>query len=64
MAKTLLLDEFHLSIYAPRGLPDTDYEAIRTLLDDVRFQAELRRAVRNVIGHYPALSPVRVKLSR
>ena len=64
MAKDILFDEFHLTVRAPRGLPDAEYDAIRLALDGKPFRARLRRAARRVFGMFPALSKVRVKLAR
>jgi hypothetical protein len=64
MAKTLLIEEFHLSVRAPSGLPERTYEAMRRTLDDPCFQAELRRATRDVCRRYPALARARVTLTR
>lgn len=60
----VLLDEFQLSIRAPRGLGDESVEAIRAVIDDTVFQAKLRKAINGVVKEYPALSVVKVKLSR
>ncbi len=64
VAKGILVEEFHLSVYAPRGLRDADYDAIRQTLDDIRLHARLRRIVRKVFRRYPSLNKVRVRLSR
>jgi hypothetical protein len=64
MAQTLLIDEFHLTARAPRGLPGAEYMAMRRALDEPRFQAELRRAMRDVFRRYPDLGKIRVTLSR
>jgi hypothetical protein len=64
VAKTILIDEFHVSIRAPRGLRDAGYAAMRRTLDDRGFQAELRRAVRDVVRRHPPLSKVRLTLTR
>jgi len=45
LAKDILFDEFHLSVRAPPGLPDAEYDAIRLALDGKPFRARLRRAV-------------------
>ena len=63
-AKDILIEEIHLTTRAPRGLPDTDYDAIRLALEGKPFRARLRRAARRVFGHLPSLTKVRVKLSR
>jgi hypothetical protein len=64
MARIILFDAFHLTVYAPRGLPDPAYVSIRRTLDDRRFQADLRRAVRSVFRRYPALAQARVRVTR
>ncbi len=64
MAPTILLDEFHLAVRAPRGLREAAYGAIRRTLDGRRFQADVRRALRGVFRQYPALNRIRVRLSR
>jgi hypothetical protein len=47
MAKAIVMDEFHLTIYAPRGLPKSKYDALRQALEGPLFQADLRRAIRD-----------------
>jgi hypothetical protein len=64
VAKHILIEEFRLAVYAPRGLPAQDYEAMRQALDDPLFHARLRRAVRRVAHRHPALSKAQVRLSR
>ena len=64
MTKGIVIDEFHLTVFAPRDLPELEYEASRRTLDDRRFQGDLRRAVRDVARQYPSLGKVRVRLSR
>lgn len=64
MARRVLLDELHVSVYVPAGLPDVESDAVKSALDDASFQAELRRAVRVVFRRYTALAKATVKLSR
>jgi hypothetical protein len=64
MAKVVLLDEFHLSVFAPRGLSEAEFDTIYRTLNDAGFHAELRRAVREVVRQRPTLARVRVRLSR
>ena len=64
MAKTILIDEFHVALYVPRGLADTECDAIRQTLDTSRFQGQLRRAVRVVVGRHRSLAQVRVNITR
>lgn len=64
MAKFILIDEFHLTVYAPRGQPATEYDAVRHTLDDPPFQTALRRTVRHVARQFPDLRKVRLTLTR
>jgi hypothetical protein len=64
MPRMILMDEFHLGLRAPHGLPEVEYQAIRHVLNDRRFQAELRRAVREVASRHPALRTIRLVISR
>jgi hypothetical protein len=59
----LLMDEFHVGIYVPRGIPPPESGAIRQVLDEPGFRADLRRAVRAVIRRRPALGKVRVTIT-
>jgi hypothetical protein len=60
----ILIDEMHLGVRAPNGLPDAEVQAIRRTLNGLRFQADLRRAVRTVARRHPAIGRVRLALSR
>jgi hypothetical protein len=62
MAGSILLDEFHLRVRAPRGLPEPAYDATRAAPDRPRFQARLRRAVRKAFRREPGLAQARVSL--
>ena len=64
MRKFLVVDEFHLTVSAPRTLPDSAVGSIRRTLDGPRFRAALRRAVRGVFRRHPPLAAVRITLSR
>lgn len=64
MPTSILMDEFHLTVYVPRGLRAAAYRAIRPTLDDARFRAALRRASRGVVGRNPSLGKIRVTLTR
>jgi hypothetical protein len=64
MVRLILLDEFHVTIRAPPGLPEGEYAAMRQALDDRRFRAELRRAARAVVRRRPALGKARSTITR
>jgi hypothetical protein len=48
MAQSLLLEELHPTVLAPRGLPEADCQAIVRTLATARFRADVRRALRAV----------------
>jgi hypothetical protein len=55
MANGILIDEFHLSAFVPRGLPAAAEDAVRRTLDKRNFLANLRRVVRDVFSTLPIL---------
>jgi hypothetical protein len=59
-----VMEEYHLTVFAPRGLPEYEYDAIREVLDERRFRRDLSRAARQVFRRYPQLAKVKVRLSR
>jgi hypothetical protein len=63
-SSTVLIDEFHLTVFVPRVLRSVAYRAVRRTLDDPRFRERLRRAIRDVFGRYPSLSKTRFTLLR
>ena len=64
MARNLLIDEFHLTLFAPRRLAAEEYEAIYQTLNDAHFLTQLRRTARDVVKRYPSLCEVRVSITR
>jgi len=64
MPKTVLIDELHLSVRIPAGLPDADTERVRLTLLGAEFMSRLRRSVRLVFRAFPELARVRVSLTR
>jgi hypothetical protein len=44
------MEEIHVTICMPRGIPPPGSDAIRKALDDPTFQADLHRAVWAVSG--------------
>jgi hypothetical protein len=64
MPRTILIDEIHIGMHVPKTLPEAEFQAIRSTLNDPRFQKELRQAVEEVVSRYVALGKVSVVLSR
>jgi hypothetical protein len=64
MTKAILVDQLHLIVLAPRGLSDTEYDAMSRTVDSLGFRRCLGRVVRALCRLYPALATARIKLSR
>ena len=64
MARTVILDELHLTIRVPADRSDAEVEAIRQVLDSADFLARLRVALRAVVRAFPDLAPARITVSR
>jgi hypothetical protein len=64
MAKSILIDEFHLTVFAPANLPKTAQTAAIRTLKSKRFQAGIRKAVADSFRRYASLRPVKFTLSR
>jgi hypothetical protein len=64
MARSILIDEIHLSILIPSQLPTPDTVAIRRVLKRARFQIKLRQAIRKLFRQFQALGKARFTISR
>ena len=64
MPKRILMEQFHVTVTAPAGLPKVEYDAMQRTLRRKRFQTGLRDAVRDVIRRCASLSKTRVTLDR
>ena len=64
MPKTILLEQYHITVSAPAGLSKTDDALILRTLRGRRFQTHLRNAVRQVFRRYPSLKKVHVTIDR
>ena len=64
MARFILLDELHLTVFAPCGLPEADYDAMTRALSGGRLRRRLLRAARRILRRHPALQRVRPTLTR
>ena len=58
MPKTILLEEFHVTLRAPAGLRKEDYRAMLRVVRSKTFQCRLRRAVREVLARHRALKRI------
>ncbi len=64
MARSVLMEEFHLTVYAPQKLRVDQYRAIRRRIIGARFRATFARAIKEVVRRYPSLSVTRHTLTR
>ena len=64
MAKTVVIDEIHVTVRAPSDLPEARADEIHTTLASEDFMSRLRRAVRAAVRAFPELAVVRVSLAR
>ena len=64
MAESILIDEFHLSVFALAGLQSEGFRVIRRALNNQRFREGLRRAIRGIFGRYPSLRKTNFTLTR
>ncbi len=64
MAKTVVIDEIHLTIRISHDLPDARAEEVGRTLAGADFMTRLRRAVRTALRAFPELAVVRVSLTR
>lgn len=59
----ILMDQLHLALLVPRGLPKKEYTPIRRVLRSPAFHSKLHRAIRDVLRRYPSLRKVRTTLT-
>jgi hypothetical protein len=64
MAKTVVIDELHLTLRVPVDLPDADANAVRRTLLGAEFMDRLRQAVLSAVLVFPELAPCRLALTR
>ena len=64
MAKTILLEEFHVSVFLPAALPKTAFASARRNLNGQRFQTRLRDAIADLFREHPSLKSVKLNISR
>ena len=64
MVRTILMEEFHLTLVVSRNLPAAEYRAIRRSLQRRSFHNALSAAVGQLLNRYSALCSLRVRLSR
>ncbi len=63
MAKSVLMDQFHVTAFVPRGLRREEYRAIRRALAGRSFRTSFNQAVKKIFERYPSLRQVRVTIT-
>ena len=63
MPKGILIDEWHVTIVAPRGLPEARYVAMHRTLSGRPFRRAFRQAVQAVFRKYASLNKARIRIS-
>ena len=64
MPKTVVIDEIHLTLRVPAGLPDAEAVRVYRTLTGSRFMRRLRAAIRATIRTVPELTEVQLALTR
>ena len=64
MAKHVVIEELHVTLRVPDDLSDKLVDQARESLDSRLFRSRLSRAVRQVMAGFPALTGVRVQITR
>ncbi len=64
MAKSVVIDELHVTIRIPTDLGEDETEAVRATLMGSEFMTRMREAIRELIQNFPELTRCRVTLSR
>lgn len=61
---SVLIDQFHIDVWVPRGLARQEARAITRVLNSKAFRARLTATIRSVVQHYPSLKQTTFRLSR
>lgn len=64
MNSSIMLDQFHLTLFIPEGTSEDERVPMRDIIDSATFQAQLRLACQNFIRKFPDLEKVQLKVSR
>ena len=64
MVNYILMDEFHVGVFAPRGLSAAEYDAVRKALDGAPFRSRLKRTMRKVVRRYASLNIAQLVVTR
>jgi len=62
MPKGILIEQFRLSVFALRKLPNAEYTKIHKTLNRMRFRNRLQRVLRRLFRRYLSLAKVMIKV--
>jgi hypothetical protein len=63
MQKSILIDEFHLTVSARRGLDEAEYRAIARTVRGMAFRMALKTALAAVFKKFPSTRNARFRVS-
>ena len=64
MARTVLMEEFHVTVLVPVGLSQMEYASIQRTLNTQRFRARLGKAIGALFRQHSSLKMAKVRISR
>lgn len=64
MSKSIVMEEFHLTVLVSIGLRKADDKAIRRTLRSSAFHRAIRDAVRDAFRRFPSLKRTRSRITR
>jgi hypothetical protein len=64
MARLIVLDELHVTVFVPRDLPQAECDTIRRTLTGPAFEVRLQRLIRRFFRKEASLGKTKVRLSR
>jgi hypothetical protein len=64
VAKSVVIDEIHVTVRVPADLPDKPAAAVRRTLSGAAFTRALREAVLRTVRRFPELSACRTTVTR
>jgi hypothetical protein len=64
VAKRILIEEIHIRIFVPAGLPPARYRAMHRTLVGKRFFRKMQQAVQRVARPFASLAQARITLTR
>jgi hypothetical protein len=64
VAKRILIEEIHIRIFVPAGLPPARYRAMHRTLVDKRFFRKMKQSIQAVARPFASLAQTHITLTR